>query len=55
MASYLGLMVQSNNGRDVHPLHPGDLLTIELFAQRIVDITLKYKNLKIYNYDTRRN
>ena len=55
MASYLGLMVQSNNGRDVHPLHPGDQLTIELFAQRIVDITLKYKNLKIYNYDTRRN
>lgn len=55
MASYLGLMVQCTNGNDVQPLHPGDLLTIELFAQRIVDITLKYKNLKTYNYDTRRN
>lgn len=55
LASYLGLMVQCANGSDVQPLHPGDLLTIELFAQRIVDITLKYKNLKIYNYDTRRN
>lgn len=55
MASYLGLMVQCTNGSEVQPLHPGDLLTIELFAQRIVDITLKYKNLKIYNYDTRRN
>lgn len=55
LASYLGLMVQCANGSDVQPLHPGDLLTIELFAQRIVDITLKYKNLKIYSYDTRRN
>jgi NAD(P)H dehydrogenase (quinone) len=55
MASYLGLMVQSSNGHNVEPLHPGDLLTIELFASRLVDITLKYKNLKIYNYDTRRN
>lgn len=55
LASYLGLMVQCTNGSDVQPLHPGDLLTIELFAQRIVDITLKYKNLKIYSYDTRRN
>jgi multimeric flavodoxin WrbA len=55
LASYLGLMVQCTNGNDVQPLHLGDLLTIELFAQRIVDITLKYKNLKIYNYDTCRN
>lgn len=55
MASYLGLMVQCTNGQNVPPLHPGDQLTIELFARRIVDITLKYKTLKIYNYDTRRN
>jgi multimeric flavodoxin WrbA len=55
MASYLGLMVQCSNGKEVRPPHSGDLLTIELFAQRIVDITLKYKNLKIYNHDTRRN
>lgn len=55
MASYLGLMVQCGYGAKVLPLHPGDQLTLELFAQRVVDITLKYKNLKIYNYDTRRN
>ena len=47
MASYLGLMVQCTNGSEVQPLHPGDLLTLELFAQRILNITLKYKNLKI--------
>ncbi|HEV7329458.1 MAG TPA: flavodoxin family protein [Flavisolibacter sp.] len=46
MASYLGLMVQCSNGRDVQLPHPGDLLTLELFAQRIVDITLQYKNPK---------
>ena len=47
MASYLGLMVQSTNGSEVEQVHAGDLLTIELFAQRILDITFKYKNLKI--------
>ena len=55
LASYIGLMTQCNNGKTVGALHPGDVLTVELFAKRILDITLKHKNLKIYNYDTSRN
>ncbi|WP_255702254.1 flavodoxin family protein [Flavobacterium wongokense] len=43
LGSYLGLMVQSdNNLQEVNPMQSGDLLTTELFAKRIVDITLQY-------------
>jgi len=44
MGSFLGLMTQSDNStKEVLPLHPGDSLTIELFAQRIVDVTLSLR------------
>ena len=52
MASYLGLMVQCDNGKHACPPHPGDQLTTELFAKRIVDITLQFKNNQTINYDT---
>ncbi|MEO7139036.1 MAG: flavodoxin family protein [Ferruginibacter sp.] len=51
LGSYIGLMAQSDNSQtDVSPLHPGDQLTAELFALRIVEVTLKYKNMQIGNY-----
>ena len=44
LASYLGLMTQSdNNLQQVNTMHSGDVLTTELFAQRIVDVTLSFK------------
>jgi NAD(P)H dehydrogenase (quinone) len=44
MGSFLGLMTQSDNSiKEVSPLHPGDSLTIELFARRIVDITVSFR------------
>jgi NAD(P)H dehydrogenase (quinone) len=56
LAAYLGLMIQTNSSRlKVGPLHPGDALTMELFARRIVEVTLRYKNLNINNHDTIRN
>jgi len=46
LAGYLGLMIQSDNSqRRVDAFHPGDQLTIELFAQRLKDITLQAKNI----------
>jgi multimeric flavodoxin WrbA len=45
LASYLGLMIQSDNSHQrVDAFHPGDLLTIELFAERIRTVTLQSKN-----------
>ncbi|MDQ8052616.1 MAG: flavodoxin family protein [Pedobacter sp.] len=42
LASYQGLMVQSDNTQvEVRTFHPGDLLTLELFAERILQINLK--------------
>lgn len=55
MASYLGLMIQSDNGREVTAPHPGDILTTELFAKRILDVTLQFKNIKIYSYEQSTN
>jgi multimeric flavodoxin WrbA len=53
LASYLGMMIQSDNSQQsVHPLHPGDLLTIELFAERIKSIVCKHKNIELNIYDT---
>lgn len=49
LASYLGLMVQSNNGAEIREFHPGDILTTELFAQRILDITQQFKTIKQKN------
>ena len=47
LASYLGLMTQSdNNLTDVKAMHSGDILTAEMFAQRIVDVTLSLKGQK---------
>lgn len=43
LASYIGLMEQCDNGEQViHSQHPGDLLTAELFARRIVEVTVRY-------------
>lgn len=48
LASYLGLMTQSdNNLTDVKAMHSGDILTAEMFAERIVDVTLSLKGQKI--------
>ena len=53
LASYAGLMAQcSNNCRDSDPLHPGDQLTAELFAQRIVQLVLNYKQGQAINSST---
>lgn len=50
LASYIGLMAQCDNSQaTVHPLHPGDQLTAELFALRILDVTLRYKNIRVNN------
>lgn len=44
LASYIGLMEQCDNGdRIINAQHPGDLLTAELFAKRIVEVTIRYK------------
>jgi NAD(P)H dehydrogenase (quinone) len=52
LSSYLGLMIQSDNSqKQVSAFHPGDLLTLELFAQRIADLTKDFKKHKINNYD----
>ena len=48
LGSYLGLMTQSDNDlKQVNQMHPGDQLTAELFAKRIVDITIQLKSDKI--------
>jgi NAD(P)H dehydrogenase (quinone) len=44
LACYIGLMAQCDNSHtQPKPLHPGDQLTAELFAQRIVALTQQYK------------
>lgn len=44
MASYLGLMMQSDNSQTtVEPFAPGDLLTLQLFAQRLSNLLLSFK------------
>jgi len=56
LASYLGLMLQSDNSQSkVEPFHPGDVLTVELFANRLLDVLLGYKNIKIEKYEAIRN
>ena len=56
LASYLGLMIQCDNSLErVDPCHSGDLLTIELFEQRLKEVTLQFKNIKINNHDTVRD
>lgn len=51
MASYIGMMAQCDNSfTELNPLHPGDLLTAELFALRILEVTLQYKNIAVKNY-----
>jgi len=45
MGSFLGLMTQCDNSRvQVDPLNPGDSLTIELFARRILDLTISLRH-----------
>ncbi|RYU91920.1 flavodoxin family protein [Mucilaginibacter terrigena] len=42
LASYQGLMIQSDNTQtEVREFHPGDLLTLELFADRILQVNFK--------------
>ncbi len=46
ISAYIGLMTQSDNSiKEVSPIHSGDLVTIQLFAHRILQVTiqLKYK------------
>ena len=50
--SYLGLMIQSDNGKELLLPHSGDILTTELFAKRILDVTLTFKNVEI-NYNVK--
>ncbi len=51
LASYIGLMAQCGNSQTaVNPLHPGDQLTAELFALRIMEVTLNYKNIPVQSY-----
>lgn len=52
LAGYIGLMAQCDNGAVVRPIQCGDALTAELFAQRIVETTLHFKQIKIINHDT---
>lgn len=53
LASYAGLMAQcSNDCKDPEPLHPGDQLTAELFAQRIVQLVLSYRPARTINPST---
>ncbi|MCF0074245.1 flavodoxin family protein [Dyadobacter sp. CY261] len=43
LASYIGLMEQCDNGeRVINSQHPGDLLTAELFARRVVEVSIRY-------------
>lgn len=54
-ASYLGLMVQSDTAKELNPLHPADILTTELFAKRVLEITQKFRNIENYYYETSTN
>jgi multimeric flavodoxin WrbA len=55
-ASYLGLMIQSDNRDEkVEPFHSGDIVSTELFANRILGVTLSIKNIKTDNHETIRN
>ena len=56
MASYIGMMAQCDNSSNKpHPLHDGDRLTAELFAERIVEVTNHFKQTKNNSYDTLSN
>jgi multimeric flavodoxin WrbA len=56
LASYIGLTLQSDNSQtNVHAFHSGDLLTLELFAKRLLDVSFQFKNIKINHYDTLTN
>jgi len=55
LGCYLGLMTHSDNSlTSVSDIHPGDLLTTELFAKRIFDITIQFKTKSSF-YDTTGN
>ena len=44
LSSYLGLMMQADNSQNhISTFHSGDLLTLELFAKRIADVTIDFK------------
>ena len=47
LGSYIGMMAQSDNSRTrpLH-LHPGDELTAELFAMRLLEVTTQFKSNK---------
>ena len=50
LGSYLGLMVQSDNGKELLPPQSGDILTTELFAKRILDVTVNFKTIELNNF-----
>jgi NAD(P)H dehydrogenase (quinone) len=44
LGSYIGMMAQSDNSRTRPlPLHHGDQLTAELFAQRLLEVSVQFK------------
>ncbi|MFW2477008.1 MAG: flavodoxin family protein [Sediminibacterium sp.] len=48
MGSYIGLMAQSENAMDkVLPLHPGDQLTAELFAARLLSVATQFNQINL--------
>ena len=50
LGSYLRLMVQSDNGKELLPPQSGDILTTELFAKRILDVTVNFKTIELNNF-----
>ncbi|HJW17626.1 MAG TPA: flavodoxin family protein [Flavisolibacter sp.] len=56
LASYLGLMMQTDNAqKQVASFHSGDLLTMELFAKRLTEVTTQFKKLNTIDNDSIRN
>lgn len=46
LASYIGLTSQGNLQSKINQLHTGDILTAELFAKRILEITVKFQSIQ---------
>jgi multimeric flavodoxin WrbA len=56
LGSYVGLMIQADSSQDsVDAFQSGDLLTMELFARSIVNVTLGSKNTVNDNLESQRN
>ena len=55
LGSYLGLMVQSDNGKELLLPQSGDILTTELFAKRILDVTVNFKTIELNNFQKKQD